>query len=245
MPVSGWDSAACSSRCARESGEQITATHEANPGEVWEESEFWVALSWKIDPDGSLGIRKFFEVAEETRPANHDGRILRLDLRELGPRLPEAAAKEQLTPLAYMRKYGVFKVSDKSYSPRVRARTRSRSWGTTRSEDGETILRNGVPAWHQCLLPCTGFNTPSRRLEFFADDGRVGMGRACASQAVPGRLLARPQARRGRVRSLPNFGCRRSSHAIAGQMALRNLHSNPLWISTLTPGDSRSRPAIS
>ena len=28
---------------------------------MWEESEFWIALSWKIDPDGALGIRKFFE----------------------------------------------------------------------------------------------------------------------------------------------------------------------------------------
>ena len=42
-------------------GKKITHTHESNPGEVWEENEFWIALSWKIDPDGSLGIRKFFE----------------------------------------------------------------------------------------------------------------------------------------------------------------------------------------
>ena len=32
------------------------------------------------------------------------------------PGLPETAAKENLTPLEYMRKYGVFKVSDKAYS---------------------------------------------------------------------------------------------------------------------------------
>jgi anaerobic selenocysteine-containing dehydrogenase len=32
------------------------------------------------------------------------------------PGLPDAAAKERLTPLQYMRKYGVFKVSDKAYS---------------------------------------------------------------------------------------------------------------------------------
>ena len=31
---------------------------QANPGEVWEEDEFWIELSWRIDPDGSLGIRK-------------------------------------------------------------------------------------------------------------------------------------------------------------------------------------------
>jgi hypothetical protein len=28
---------------------------------VWEEDEFWIELSWRIDPDGSLGIRKWFE----------------------------------------------------------------------------------------------------------------------------------------------------------------------------------------
>ena len=33
------------------------------------------------------------------------------------PGLPEAAAKETLTPLAYMRKYGVFKVKDNVYKP--------------------------------------------------------------------------------------------------------------------------------
>ena len=32
-----------------------------NGGEVWEENEFWVDLSWRIDPDGSLGIRQHFE----------------------------------------------------------------------------------------------------------------------------------------------------------------------------------------
>ena len=36
-------------------------THEFNPGEVWEENEFWIELSWRIDPDGSMGIRRWFE----------------------------------------------------------------------------------------------------------------------------------------------------------------------------------------
>ena len=49
-------------RVAREKrGDTINFTYESNPGEVWEESEFWAALSWRIDPDGSLGIRKHFE----------------------------------------------------------------------------------------------------------------------------------------------------------------------------------------
>ena len=37
-----------------------------------------------IDPDGSLGIRKHFESPVPSRPAGDDGRVLRVDVRELG-----------------------------------------------------------------------------------------------------------------------------------------------------------------
>ena len=47
-------------------GEQVADTRHTNPGEVWEENEFWLELSWRIDPDGSLGIRPFVE--SETNP---------------------------------------------------------------------------------------------------------------------------------------------------------------------------------
>ena len=42
-------------------GETIDDTREVNPGEVWEENEFWLELTWRIDPDGSLGIRQYAE----------------------------------------------------------------------------------------------------------------------------------------------------------------------------------------
>ncbi|MGH3472674.1 MAG: molybdopterin-dependent oxidoreductase, partial [Nocardioidaceae bacterium] len=42
-------------------GREFTDTRDTNPGEVWEENEFWFDLSWRIDPDGSLGIRRYFE----------------------------------------------------------------------------------------------------------------------------------------------------------------------------------------
>ena len=49
-------------RVARERmGETFEHTYQANPGEVWEEDEFWMNLSWRVDPDGKLGVRKFFE----------------------------------------------------------------------------------------------------------------------------------------------------------------------------------------
>ena len=91
-------------------GEEVTDTRQVNPGEVWEENEFWIELSWRIDPDGSLGIRQFYESRE--RP----GTKLTVDeyygwmFANSVPGLPEAAEKEGITPLEYMRRYGAFEV---------------------------------------------------------------------------------------------------------------------------------------
>ena len=49
---------------ARLQGKESSTTLGTNPGQVWEEAEFWIALTWKIDPDGSMGIRKWFESQE-------------------------------------------------------------------------------------------------------------------------------------------------------------------------------------
>ncbi len=101
-------------RTARERlGEEVRDTREVNPGEVWEENEFWIELTWRIDPDGSLGIREFFESRE--RPGEKMG----LDefygwmFEHSVPGLPEAASAEGVTPLEYMRRYGAFEVAHK------------------------------------------------------------------------------------------------------------------------------------
>lgn len=96
-------------------GETITRTYEANPGEVWEEDEFWIALSWAIDPDGSLGVRRHFESpyrpGERVTVAEYYQHIF----EHAVPGLPEAAAAEELTPLAYMRRHGCFEVAHDTY----------------------------------------------------------------------------------------------------------------------------------
>ncbi|MCB9152878.1 MAG: molybdopterin-dependent oxidoreductase [Caldilineae bacterium] len=98
-------------------GRPVRYTWEANPGEVWEENELWVELSLSMDPDGSLGIRRWFD--SPYRP----GEIITVDeyyrwiFENSVPGLPEAAAAEGLTPLAYMRKYGVFEVTAENYKP--------------------------------------------------------------------------------------------------------------------------------
>jgi anaerobic selenocysteine-containing dehydrogenase len=99
-------------RAAKERlGERVVDTRSVNPGEVWEENEFYIELSWRIDPDGSLGIRQYYESKE--RP----GEKLTVDeyyawmFDHSVPGLPEAAAAEGLTPLQYMRRYAAFEIT--------------------------------------------------------------------------------------------------------------------------------------
>jgi anaerobic selenocysteine-containing dehydrogenase len=99
-------------RAARERlGEPVGDTREVNPGEVWEENEFWIELSWRIDPDGALGIRQYHE--SRARP----GEKLTVDeyygwmFEHSVPGLPERAAAEGRTPLEWMRRYGAFEIS--------------------------------------------------------------------------------------------------------------------------------------
>jgi anaerobic selenocysteine-containing dehydrogenase len=99
-------------RAARERlGESVTDTRQANPGEVWEENEFWMELSWRIDPDGSLGIRKFYESEDSPGEKLSVDEYYRWIFENSVPGLPEKAKEEGLDPLAYMRRYGAFEVS--------------------------------------------------------------------------------------------------------------------------------------
>ena len=91
-------------------GQPVTDTREVNPGEVWEENEFWIDLTWRIDPDGELGIRRYVESKK------HPGQKLGIDeyyayaFENSVPGLPSKAEAEGLSPLEYMRRYGAFEV---------------------------------------------------------------------------------------------------------------------------------------
>ncbi|HIC15335.1 MAG TPA: formate dehydrogenase, partial [Gemmatimonadetes bacterium] len=101
-------------RAARERlGEEITDTRQVNPGEVWEENEFWIDLTWRIDPDGSLGIREFFESKKIPGEKMTVDEYYSWIFDNSVPGLPEASAAEGLTPLEYMRRYGAFEISNK------------------------------------------------------------------------------------------------------------------------------------
>jgi anaerobic selenocysteine-containing dehydrogenase len=101
-------------RAAREQlGQTSRDSRDVNPGEVWEENEFWIELSWRIDPDGSLGIRKYFESRKEPGTKLGVDEYYGYIFDHSVPGLPERAEGEGLTPLAFMRRYGAFEVRRK------------------------------------------------------------------------------------------------------------------------------------
>ncbi len=197
-------------------GTPVGATHEANPGQVWEESEFWIALSWKIDPDGSLGIRKFFESPYRA------GKQITVDeyygwmFENSVPGLPEAAKKEELTPLQYMRKYGVFKVDDVAYS----------------KVHEQPVETGGVEIDGKRM---TGFNTPSRKLEFFSPTlAEWGWPEHAIPRYVTGHVYWRDlNPAENEFDLLPNFRLPTLIHTRAPVKWLYEIaHSNPLWIAS-------------
>lgn len=153
---------------ARRQGRDATFTYETNPGEVWEEDEFWFELSWRIDPDGSLGIRKHFE--SPYRP----GEKITIDeyyqyIFEHTKGLPETAAKEGLTPLDYMRKYGAFEVEQAVLEKHMDLAPESAiADGEIQAERGEICKNGKVVATVVDGKARVGFNTPSKRQELFS-----------------------------------------------------------------------------
>jgi anaerobic selenocysteine-containing dehydrogenase len=157
-------------------------TYETNPGEVWEENEWWIQLSARMDPDGSLGIRQWFESPYRPGEIITVAEYYRWIFENSVPGLPETAAAEGLTPLEYMRKYGAFEVTRENYTPyekRIGDWQVESKYGQSAQvkvgdvtytvdergrvlQDGQTagVIVDGVPR--------AGVGTPSRKFEFFS-----------------------------------------------------------------------------
>ncbi|RUM50513.1 MAG: twin-arginine translocation pathway signal protein [Hydrogenothermus sp.] len=85
----------------------LEAHKKAGLGEVWEENEFWINLAWAIDPDGKLGIRKFWESKKNPgQPVTieewYDAAYGTL------PNLRKVCEKLGVTPYEYMRDRGAW-----------------------------------------------------------------------------------------------------------------------------------------
>ncbi|HXU90941.1 MAG TPA: molybdopterin-dependent oxidoreductase [Methylomirabilota bacterium] len=188
--------------------------HEAaGLGQVWEEDEFWIELSWRIDPDGALGIRKYFESPYRAGEKLRIEELYRWMFEHSVPGLPEAARAEGLTPLAYMRKYGAFLVEDNVYR-------------THEQPEANGVVVDGVAR--------RGFPTPSRKLEFFSKTLKDWK---WPEQAVPGYIRSHVHwsqldRARGEMVLLPTFRLPTLIHTRSGnaKWLYEISHSNPLWL---------------
>ena len=153
---------------ARRQGKDVTFTYEVNPGEVWEEDEFWIELSWRIDPDGSLGVRKHF-----LSPYRKDEKI-NIDeyyqyIFERVPGLPEAAKTEQVSELDYMKRYGAFEIEKHSYQKYLKKLSVEDLSGSLKDSETGIITKNKKEIGVEIKgIAYTGFPTPSRKNEFYS-----------------------------------------------------------------------------
>jgi anaerobic selenocysteine-containing dehydrogenase len=170
-------------------GKKVNRTYEANPGQVWEETEFWIDLSWKIDPDGSLGIRQYFESPYQPGERITVDEYFGWMFENTVPGLPEAAGSEGLTPLEFMRRYGAFELrkgADREYDRLLSAA----EMANIRVDEQSGVIYSPEPAQPSANIvprpvpvagelgraigvmvdgqPHQGFPTPSRRLELFS-----------------------------------------------------------------------------
>lgn len=225
----------------RKQGKEVKYTYEANVGEVWEEDEFWFELSWRVDPDGSLGIRKHFE------SPYRKGEKISIDeyyqfIFENTAGLPEKAALENLTPLEYMRKYGAFEVEQTSYNKHLTPLTDAELDGAEIDELKGEVTKNGkkigVFADGKARV---GFPTPSRRQEFYSTTLKDWK---WAEYAYPVYIKSHVHPEtydksKNEITLVPTFRLPTLIHTRSGNSKWLNeiSHRNPLWISVEDAGN--------
>ncbi len=161
-------------------GNPVQFTYQANPGEVWEEGEFWIEVSWRADPDGSLGIRRYYESPYRAGEKITLAEYYRWMFENSVPGLPEKAEAEGLDPLGYMRRYGAVEIADGEYAqhegpvePDGEVEVRGDEQTVTRvAFDGSHLPLTGRPDTIATMVdgvPRRGFNTPSRKLELYSE----------------------------------------------------------------------------
>jgi anaerobic selenocysteine-containing dehydrogenase len=247
-------------RAARERlGEQVTDTRQVNPGEVWEENEFWIELSWRIDPDGSLGIRRYYESRQRPGQKLTVEEYYRHIFEHSVPGLPEAAAAQGLAPLEYMRRYGAFEIShgvgavyeqpvpaaelaDIAEDPFGRVHTRAAAPADPNAvpvatPEGDPDGRRPVGVRVDGIIR-RGFPTPSGRLEFWS---RTLADWGWPEHALPGyiRSHVHPSALGpDEMVLISTFRLPTQIHTRGGNAKWLNelAHTNALWIH---PSDAR------
>lgn len=241
-------------RAARErDGETITDSRQTNPGEVWEENEFWLELTWRIDPDGGLGIRGFAESKTQPGTRLSVDEYYRYIFEESVPGLPAKAAAAGLDPLAYMRRFGAFEISKdvgrlfeievpeselvdlaEDRFGRVFARSAAAAavnLAPTGAPAGDASGRRAVGVRVDGRV-LRGFPTPSGKLEFFSSTLAQWGWREVA---LPGYILSHVHPSRlepGQMPLISTFRLPVHVHTRSANAKWLDeiAHSNPLWL---------------
>ena len=221
-------------RAAKERlGETITDTRQVNPGEVWEENEFWIDLSWRIDPDGKLGVRKYFESKKEPGAKLSVDEYYGYIFENSVPGLPEKAAAEGVTPLEWMRRSGAFEL--KSHVGPIHEEPLPPSEPKINIIPVPTPDKVGIEVDG---VMRRGFPTPSGKLEFYSSTlAQWGW----PEVATPGytRSHVHPEnLKPGEMPLIPTFRLPVQIHTRSANAKWLDeiAHSNPLWIH---PSDAR------
>ncbi|MDQ7025846.1 MAG: molybdopterin-dependent oxidoreductase [Anaerolineae bacterium] len=214
-------------------GKPVRFTYEANPGEVWEENEWWIELSTRMDPNGDLGIRQWFESPYRKGEIITVAEYYQWIFENSIPGLPDAAEKEGLTPLEYMRKYGVYEVVAENYEPYEKAVSNGKA-----SKDGLIYSADkkvtGIDISGDAKA---GFNTPSRKLEFYSPT-MAQWGWTEKEYIVPYPLKSHVHPdnidiTQGEMLLLPNFRLPTLIHTRSAnaKWLYEISHKNPIWMS--------------
>lgn len=228
-------------------GKVFKDTRDVNPGEVWEENEFWLELTWRIDPDNALDIRRYAEKpdapGEKMTVDDYYGYVFEKSV----PGLPEAAAKENLTPLQYMRRYGAFELTSEP-SPKF-LEVVSEAELEDMKLDGDIVYsRSGKDKTHPqrdadaagrmpvgVMIEDTiyrGWPTPSGKLEFYSSTLRDW---GWPEYALPTYIKSHvhpDNLREGEIALLPNFRLPVQIHTRSANSKWLDeiAHTNPLWL---------------
>jgi anaerobic selenocysteine-containing dehydrogenase len=228
-------------RSARERlGQKVDWTWQANPGEVWEEDEFWISLSWRVDPDGSLGVRKWFESPYRKGQQIGVDEYYRWIFENSVPGLPAEAKKKNLSPLEYMRRYGAFLVNTETYEGFRRKLSAKELEGAQVDEARAVVVKDGravgVVAEGEKRV---GLATPSRRFELFSQTMVEWKWPEYALPAYIKSHIARDriEAQKSEFVLVPTFRLPTLIHTRSGNAKwLYELsNTNPVWIH---PGDA-------
>ncbi len=234
-------------------GKKIDDTREVNPGEVWEENEFWLELTWRIDPDGSLGIRQYAESKKSPGTRLGIDEYYAWIFENSVPGLPERASEENLTPLEFMRRYGAYEVKQKI------GRIYDQTVGAEELDDvqedsfGRVFTRAAKPAGPNIVpLPLPdgdadgrrlvginaggeikrGFPTPSGRLEFYSSTMNSW---GWPEYAIPGYIKSHvhpDNLEEGQTILISTFRLAVQIHTRSANSKWLDeiAHTNPLWI---------------